>query len=143
MKKLITLIIVLTAVFSLLSTFAFATEAESTVTSDENFFEALYNELAEHSDKIFSLLSFIGSVFLIITYRKGMLPILRGGISSLTSGVSRLKEEAKKSGELSEGEIKCATEKLSQAEELLKSLSKKLEALNGELEAAKTEQKKN
>ncbi len=143
MKKIFTVTILFLVVFSLLSCFAFASETDADVVNEEkNVFSTLYNELFLHSDKILSALAFISSLLLIFTYRKGMLPILKGGLSSLASSVSHLKDEAKKAGELSEEEIKRATEKLGKAEELLSSLSEKLESLTGELESTRDEQKK-
>ncbi len=143
MKKIFTAAILFVLVFSILSATAFANEADTGTDEEKNVFESLYSEISEHSDKIFSALAFVGSLLLIFTYRKGMLPILKGGIASLTSSVSHLKEEAKKSGELSESEIKNATEKLEKAENILGALSERLTKLGDELEEAKAEQKKN
>lgn len=143
MKKIFTAAILFVLVFSILSATAFANEADTGTDEEKNVFESLYSEISEHSDKIFSALAFVGSLLLIFTYRKGMLPILKGGIASLTSSVSHLKEEAKKSGELSESEIKNAAEKLEKAENILGALSERLTKLGDELEEAKAEQKKN
>ena len=143
MKKIFITAILFVLVFSILSATAFANETDTAAGEEKNVFESLYCELSEHSDKIFSALAFIGSLILIFTYRKGMLPILKGGIASLSSTVTHLKEEAKRSGELSEGEIKSATEKLEKAENLLGTLSERLTRLGDELEEAKEREKKN
>lgn len=141
MKKFFMAAILFVLVFSILSATAFASEANAQTADTKNAFESLYYELCEHSDKIFSALAFIGSLLLIFTYRRGMLPILKGGISSLSTTVATLKDEAKKSGELSESEIKSATEKLEKAENLLNVLTERLTKLDEELEDARAREK--
>lgn len=141
MKKFFMAAILFVLVFSILSATAFASEANAQTADTKNAFESLYYELCEHSDKIFSALAFIGSLLLIFTYRRGMLPILKGGISSLSTTVATLKDEAKKSGELSESEIKSATEKLEKAENLLNVLTERLTKLDEELEDARVREK--
>ena len=141
MKKFFMAAILFVLVFSILSATAFASEANAQTADTKNAFESLYYELCEHSDKIFSALAFIGSLLLIFTYRRGMLPILKGGISSLSTTVATLKDEAKKSGELSESEIKSATEKLAKAENLLNVLTERLTKLDEELEDARAREK--
>ena len=141
MKKFFMAALLFVLVFSILSATAFASEANAQTADTKNAFESLYYELCEHSDKIFSALAFIGSLLLIFTYRRGMLPILKGGISSLSTTVATLKDEAKKSGELSESEIKSATEKLEKAENLLNVLTERLTKLDEELEDARAREK--
>ena len=143
MKKIFTATVLFMLVFSIFSATAFASEADVSTGEGRNAFESLYYELCEHSDKIFSALAFVGSLLLIFTYRRGMLPILKGGISTLSASVTNLKEEAKKSGKLSESEIKNATEKLEKAENLLNVLTERLTRLDEELEGAKERDKQN
>jgi hypothetical protein len=81
-----TLVIVLTLFFSVK---AFAAEdicaaEEITVEGgEETFFDALYEACLTNADKIFSLLAFGGSLVTVISYRKGLLPLLTSGLRSL------------------------------------------------------------
>ncbi len=117
MKKILFLIASLTLIFSLLCIPSLAAveftaseaknEAEETDTFPneegsgeyENPLESLYSVILENSDKLLSALSFIGTLIIMLVYKKGLLPLLRGGMSAISKGVGEVEAQAKRQGE--------------------------------------------
>lgn len=112
-NKIILLITLVGAVFTLLSVTAFAEEehagsnAPSEISEDENIpsddhdaaipdtssvFDEIYRRLAENADKIFAALAFIGTMIVSLAYKKGLLPLLGGAVSYLKGSVESIKE---------------------------------------------------
>lgn len=134
MKKFIaTLLFVIT----LISAFAVCASAASADTATErtNVFEQIYSLILSNSDKILSALAFMGSLVLAIAYRKGMLPILRGGISKIGEEIGHLKSETESFYKASEGKLSEAYKSIERAEGLFSSLSDRLAELEEELSA--------
>lgn len=148
MKKLLTVILILTALVALGSISVFADEIEETaeatdgVGGTENLFAEIYSAIIENGDTVLSALAFGGSLILALAYKKGLLPMLKGALGSLGSAVSKLKEETGAASERASEAISAATEKLSAAEELVRLLGERLEQLESELSAAREEQTK-
>ena len=90
---------------------------------EETTFKEVYDLVAENSGKILSLLSFIGTLFIALIYKKALLPGLKKVTASVTDALGAIKEETEKT-ELSATE--CQTE--------LKSLSKATEKLCSNIE---------
>ena len=98
-----------------------------------NVFEAIYTYIFEHIGEIFSALAFAGSIVLMLCYKKGFLPILKGGISALSGGVKSLGEETKSIERHAESFFSEVSGKLAYAEELLSKMSSTLDSLSSEL----------
>lgn len=96
-----------------------------------------YRLVLENADKLFALFACISSLIVGFAYKKGLLPLLRNGLTALGSGVSSLKEQSERAEELAESSIREAADKLARAEECFKVISDRLEALEGELELAR------
>ncbi len=113
MKKILIIAFICAFIFSALSLCAFAevtqadadgTYAENADTAPkdeatdtyENPTEAVFDAVMQNSDKLLSALSFIGSLFIIFIYKRGLLPLLKGGAGAIAKGVASLEEEAKK-----------------------------------------------
>ena len=142
MKKILTALLFLTLLISLLSLSVFA-EAESSVSPTQNPFALFYAKLAEHSDKILAALAFLGSLILAFSYRKGLLPLMRTGLSALSSAVSGLKEETERLSTASSESAVCAISKLEAAENVISSLNARLGILEDELRQINESQSKN
>ena len=136
MKKflvLLTMLAVTVCAFSIV-TFAAGTDAD-TVSEGGGFFEEAYAFLIDNSDKILSCLAFIASVAVVIAYRRGLLPLLRGGLAALSGSVGTLKDESEKAEGAAREILSAAAEKLECAKEALTKLSEKLAVIEKELSA--------
>ncbi len=88
--------------------------------SDAGFFPSLFAAFEEHLAEILSALTFIGSLIIMLCYKKGFLPLVTDGLGALAQGVKTINE---KTGELSFGAEELSEaigEKLDAAENLLK-----------------------
>ena len=142
MKKFLTVILSLLVIFSLFTLTAFAAESEEVLGEGSNIFSEVYEIILRHSDKILSALTLCVSLFLTFAYRKGILPLIKGGLNTLGAAVTKLKEETDKASEISAKTIAEARDKLTIAEEALSNLTEKLEVLEERLAAAMEEQQK-
>ena len=133
MRKLLKVLLLLTALLSILSISVLAADTEAAGIENSNVFETIYTQILRHSDKILSALAFASSLLLAIIYRKGLLPLMRGGLKTIGSAVANLKDETEKLSATSNENITLATEKLLAAENIVTALSEKLEALESEL----------
>ena len=143
MKKILNLLIILAITLSIFTVTALASDGEAvTESGNATFFEQIYTQALLHSDKILSALAFLGSLLLAFAYKKGILPLIRGGLSAITNAVGTLKEESEKANEISEKALSEAKAKLEATEASLSELCLKLEMLEQELKEAKNEQTK-
>lgn len=139
MKKTLIILLSFILIFTLLGV---AASAEYTDTEEEktNIFETVYTEALKHSDKILSALAFSASLILALAYKKGLLPLIKGALSALTSSVSRLKEETESASLAAKRTIEDSSAKLESSQILLESLTERLRAIENELSASTEEQ---
>lgn len=144
MKKFLSILAILFTLLTMFSVVAFAESAEVASSSESNnFFDEAYSFLLENADKILSALAFTGSLILAFAYRKGMIPLLKGGLGKLCGEVSSLKEDTEKAEGAAREILSAATDMLTSAEMLISELSEKLSVIEEELAAAKEEEKRN
>ncbi len=136
MKKIITALILTITLLLALAVSASAAEpmAEGEAVS-ENIFDTVYGVILENSDKILSALAFGASLILMLVYKRGLLPILKGALGSLSASVSDIRDEAEKRGDISSELLSAATARLNTAEGHMLALSESLEALYEKLSA--------
>ena len=121
------------------------TDAKNTTTDNENGgmkmnpFEAIFEKVKEHSDTIFSALTFIGSLILAVTYKKGLLPVLGASIGKIGDTVKKIGDATEMSVIKSEGAIVDIDERIrgigelfDRLEEQLLDLNKKMDYVEGE-----------
>ena len=89
----------------------------------------------KHSDKVFSVLAFIGSLILAFAYNKGLIPLLKSALEKLGSTVGNLKETAEKTASTSTDAIEQISNGFSQAKELIDILVEKIDAIEEKLNA--------
>lgn len=69
-------------------------------------FGALYEKVCAHATEIFSALSFLGACLVAFGYKRGMLPLMKGGIHAASDAIRQIQSGAdtalKKSGEICE-----------------------------------------
>ena len=100
----------------------------------ENFFADLYGITAENADKIFAILSFIGTLVLALAYKKGLMPSLGKTIAKLADGVRDMAAKAEE--RISDGEkaIDGFGERISKALAALESLEARANELSEKLD---------
>ena len=134
MKRIITLLFLLTLIISMFSVCAFAAEEEVAPTPESTtVFEEIYDQVLAHSDKILSALAFLASLFLAFAYKRGFLPLIRGGLNAISNAVGSLKDESERASEISREALAEANDKLAVAEQSLSELTEKLAVFEQEL----------
>jgi hypothetical protein len=144
MKKFLTLLVLaltLCSVFSV-AVFAEGEDGGNIVIAEQIFFEEAYEFISDNADKILSALAAIASFALAVTYRRGLLPLLKGGLGTLSGTVSTLKESTAAAEDASREILTSAKDKLESAEELISELSEKLSKIEEELAVTKEEEKR-
>ena len=100
-----------------------------------NFFADLYGMAAENADKIFAILSFIGTLVLALAYKKGLMPSLGKTIGSLTDGVRDMATRAEERIGDSERMIGEFAARISEALTAIEALRMQADELSEKLEA--------
>ena len=152
MKGKFKILTVLLTVLALISLFAFTTLAENTdeasdselgESTEANTTEEVYNPaeeiylaVTENADKILSLLALIGSLLVAFAYKRGLLPLLRGGLSALNEVVGSIKSKTDEGGESVKRLEELIEMRLSAAEEVLSSIGESLQSTLTEVRRA-------
>ena len=63
----------------------------------KNVFEMLFDEVTKYLSEILCFLTFISSIIIAFAYKKGLIPLVEGGLSTLNRVVTRLKEDSAES----------------------------------------------
>lgn len=145
MKKFLTLLTVLITLLSAFSLVAFAETPDATdseAAESCTFFDEAYEFISENADRILSALAFIGSLALAFAYRRGLIPLLRGGLGTLSGAVDSLKENTEAADSKAREILGCAAEKLDSAERLMAELTEKLSSIEKELQLTKEEERR-
>ncbi|MBR2342726.1 MAG: hypothetical protein IKA64_00560 [Clostridia bacterium] len=142
-KKTLLISILIIALLCLFSASAYAAEEESpeSVTgaaeAEESPFSVIFEAVSEYATEIFCALSFIGSLILSFAYKKGLLPLLRGALTSLGGTVGKLSENVESESEknkelclaLSSG-LERAESVIERTDEGMKKIAERLDALS-------------
>lgn len=108
-------------------------EAANAEENEQTLFSIIYEEAKKYAGQIFSILACIFSGCLMLCYKKGILPLIKGGITALRGGVDALGKEAEKQTEGSLAASQLIGEKLEQAEGFLSTLSQRIEEFGEKL----------
>lgn len=109
---------------------------------NKSFFDVMFSGVSENLSKILSALAFIGSLIVMLCYKKGFVPLVTEGLGAIASGVKTIGE---KTGELGVGTKEFANqidERLKSAEKLVQNAEHIFESLDvklAELDKAKHE----
>lgn len=109
---------------------------------DKTFFGSLYNAVEENVSEILSLLAFLGSVIIMLCYKRGFLPLLSDGIKALISGVKSIGEKTESLNLTSEEFNEKIKERIDTLEAVLEKIDgilKSIEEKLDEAESAKSE----
>ena len=97
---------------------------------EESVFTLAYELLVTNADEIFSAVTFIISLALMIIYKKGMMPTLESGVRSLAAGVRGIGERASEIKDSTDAFANNIAERLASAENTLATLADSLKQLN-------------
>ena len=100
--------------------------------ANDNVFDTAYALISDNGDKILSLLSFLGTLFIAFTYKKGLLPRLRSALSGFSETVSELKADTEKTG----SDVQSCNEELSRLAVITGEMSAELKRLDEDLTAS-------
>lgn len=110
-------------------------DGQSESTSEKNFFTSLFDAYEENKSELFSALSAIISLCLVFVYQKGLLPILKSGITLIEGQVKGLKEvntKAKENSERVGADALALAEKMQLATEQMREMTENLLMREGE-----------
>ncbi len=139
MKRLISILILALTLATALSLTVFAEGAAvPEEASAPNIFDTVYGILIENSDKILSALAFAASLILMLAYKRGLLPILKGALSSLGGAVTRLREEAEKGSAEANAALGLAAKQLEETEAVIAGLAERLAEIEKKLLSAES-----
>lgn len=107
-------------------------EAES---DGANPFAALWDTVKGYATEIFCSLTFIGSIILAYAYKKGLIPLLQGGISAISGTVSKIKESAERTEGKSDEFSRVMVDRLADTEVCLDGITEVLGQLKSRLDS--------
>ncbi len=153
------LVLALTAVIFLISaTPAFAYSDEQSIDSahdtdeeieatenDNALFESLLSAFEENASEIFSILAFIGSLIIMLSYKKGLLPIITDGLKALKSGIKTVNDKSELFNEHAIGICDSIDARLERAEKITEAVLKSAETVEediAEIKKTSTENEK-
>lgn len=98
-------------------------------------FDALYEAFIDNADKIFSVLSFLGSVVVVVAYKKGLIPVLNSGLRSIRKSSDELKKKSEENILSAQKTLNMLTSRLAGYENSADTLYKSVEELRERLES--------
>lgn len=110
---------------------------ETDGTLNQNIFEIIYREGIKHSDKILSLLAFVTSLILALSYKKSLIPFIKGALSKLGSSVNKITEDSESKTDKALISLNDAKSSLEESRELFISAVSVLESICEKLDRTK------
>lgn len=105
------------------------------VAEKENLFEQIYTMAVNNSDKIFSVLAFIGTLVVGIGYKSGLLPLLRDALSRLKNSIDNAKDESDKNNLTQREKLNELTSSIDKIEQTLKENGEELSRIEWQFES--------
>ena len=133
MKRIIAVFLCTVIFLSLGVLVCSATDGEADTVEKVNLFSALYDAAIEYSAEILSALAFVGSLIIAFTYKKGLLPLIKGALGALGNLVSSIRESTEAEMEISSGVAEEVKERLLATEKLIEGLVNEIIALEARL----------
>ncbi len=99
---------------------------------ETGFFGEAYKAIRDNSEKIFSLLAFIGTLIIAFVYKKGLLPKVKNAVAAINEAMKKITEE----NERFSSEVKKNSSGVTSCENAVKNLSEELSRLSKALEKA-------
>jgi len=95
-------------------------------TENSGFLDTIWAGLEANQSNILSALSLIGSIILMLGYKKGLIPLLSDGISAITSVTKRMSEKTGELGERSAELIEDTKCRIDALRDMLLAISEKV-----------------
>ena len=103
-------------------------------TENSSFLDTVWAGLEANQSNILSALSLIGSIILMLGYKKGLIPLLSDGISAITSVTKRMSEKTGELGEKSAELIEDTKCRIDALRDMLLAISEKVDKMEGNAE---------
>lgn len=110
----------------------------------ESFFKSLFEAFEDNLSQILSALAFIGSLIIMLCYKRGLLPLVKDALAAIGAGVKKLGEKTNEmnieAGAVTEqinGRLEDASRLLMAMEGALTTLTSRLDALESERDGRK------
>ena len=100
---------------------------------EQTLFDVLFSAFRENAPEILSALAFVGSVIIMLCYKKGLLPIINDGLKALKSGIKAIGEKSDSFNEHAVGLCDSIDTRLARAEKLSEAVLKSAEEIENEL----------
>lgn len=131
------LLLLLAALPFSLSALAAEGTASAAEAAEANPFALFYQAMVENLDAVFGALAAVGTLAVAFSYKRGILPLLKGGVSVLSDKVKKIGEksdsiadETAKSSELVKNNLQIILSELKDYENELSSLGEKLQSFS-------------
>ncbi len=112
------------------------TEDGGDISLSDNPFAALLEAFRDYLPEILGVLTFTGSLVLAFLYKRGLIPIVKASLSTLTGIVGEVKEQAESDKLLSQEQSEALKERLGKTEMTLSLLTDSFEELSSQLSSA-------
>ncbi|MBR5139609.1 MAG: hypothetical protein IKV16_01015 [Clostridia bacterium] len=116
--------------------------AASEIDKQNTPFGALYEAFIDNADKIFSALSFLGSIVVVLAYKRGLIPVLNSGLRSISKSSDELKRKSEEGIISAENALNTLSTRLAGYENSAEALSKTVEELTERLESREQSNKR-
>lgn len=124
---------------------ALASEDGAENEDGNNLFESIFASVKNYAAEILSALAFIGSVIIMLCYKKGLMPLINDGLRALSSGVKTINEKSASFNEHAIAVCDGIDDRLKRAEAMAEAVLKSTELIEkrlSELKAEGSERKK-
>ena len=108
-------------------------ESDSSIEEEKTFFEGLFKAFESSASEILSALAFVGSLIIMLSYKRGLLPIVNDGVKTLRSGMKAIGEKAESFNEHAIGICDSIDERLERAEKLAEAVLRSAESTEEQL----------
>ena len=101
--------------------------------NEESLFEALFTSFEENASEILSALAFVGSLIIMLCYKRGLLPIVNDGIKAIKSGLKAINEKSESFNQHAVSLCESIDTRLERAEKLSEAALRSTEYVEEEL----------
>lgn len=101
--------------------------------SKKTFFEELFCAFEDSASEILSALAFVGSLIIMLAYKKGLLPIVNDGLKAIKSGIKAINERSESFNEHAIAVCESIDERLKCAENLAAAVLRSAESVESQL----------
>ena len=116
-------------------------EASEALEGKNSFFEELLSALGDYSAEILSALAFVGSIIIMLCYKRGLLPIINDALKALKSGIKSVADKSDSFTEHALGVCDSIDERLKSATLLSEEVLKSAELTRSQLSELKSTEK--